>query len=124
MATPPLLYNGRLYFFASNSNALTCVEAKTGRVLMDAVKIDGLGEVYASPVGADGRVYLVGRDRSHGGDQSGGYAGDSGHQQAGGEDRRVTRRWWGGRCFCAAKNTYTALANEVIRGLFRVINRV
>ena len=29
---------------------------------MDAVKIDGLREVYASPVGADGRVYLVGRN--------------------------------------------------------------
>ena len=58
----PLLYEGRLYFFASNSNALTCLEAKTGRVLIDNVKIDGLQEVYSSPVGADGRVYVVGRN--------------------------------------------------------------
>jgi outer membrane protein assembly factor BamB len=58
----PLLYNGRLYFFASNSNALTCLNAQTGRPLIDAVKIDGLQEVYASPVAADGRVYLVSRN--------------------------------------------------------------
>jgi len=58
----PLLYNGRLYFFASNSNALTCLDARTGRPLIDAAKIAALQEVYSSPVGAGGRVYLVGRN--------------------------------------------------------------
>ncbi len=58
----PLLYDGRLYFFASNNNVLTCLNAKTGKPLIDAAKIDALVGVYSSPVAADGRVYLVGRN--------------------------------------------------------------
>ncbi len=58
----PLLYGGKLYYFANNNAVLSCVEAKTGRVLVDAEKIEGLQGVYASPVGADGRIYLVGRN--------------------------------------------------------------
>jgi len=58
----PLLSNGRLYFFASNNNVLTCLDAKTGRALIDAAKIEALQGVYASPVAAEGRVYLVGRN--------------------------------------------------------------
>ena len=58
----PLLYNGKLYFFAVNNGVLSCLEAKTGKVLMDAERIDGLQGVYASPLGAAGRVYLAGRN--------------------------------------------------------------
>lgn len=58
----PLLYEGKLYFFASNNGILSCFDAKTGKVLMDAERISALQGVYASPVGADGRVYLVGRN--------------------------------------------------------------
>jgi outer membrane protein assembly factor BamB len=58
----PLLHDGRLYFFASNNNVLTCLNAKTGQPLIDAAKIDALQGVYASPVAADGRVYLLGRN--------------------------------------------------------------
>ena len=65
-ATPyvpsPLLYEGKLYYFSSNSNVLTCLDAATGKSLFDARRVDDLeGGVYASPVGAGGRVYLVGR---------------------------------------------------------------
>jgi outer membrane protein assembly factor BamB len=58
----PLLYDGKLYFFAVNNGVLTCLEAKTGKVLMDAERIEGLQGVYASPLGAAGRVYLSGRN--------------------------------------------------------------
>jgi outer membrane protein assembly factor BamB len=58
----PLLYNGRLYIFATNNATLTCLDAKTGKVLIDAQKIDGLEGVYSSPVGANGRIYIVGRN--------------------------------------------------------------
>jgi len=58
----PLLYGDKLYFFASNRGILSCFDAKTGRALIDAERIEGLQGVYASPVGAAGRVYLVGRD--------------------------------------------------------------
>lgn len=65
-ATPyvpsPLLYDHRLYYFSGNNAVMSCVDAKTGEVLIDARKIDGMKEVYASPLGAAGRVYLTGRD--------------------------------------------------------------
>lgn len=58
----PLLYDGRLYLFAGNNANLTCFEAKSGRVLIDAQRLDGPEGVYASPVAADGRIYIVGRN--------------------------------------------------------------
>lgn len=58
----PLLYDDKLYFFASNRGLLSCFDAVSGRALIDAERIDALQGVYASPVGADGRVYLVGRN--------------------------------------------------------------
>jgi outer membrane protein assembly factor BamB len=58
----PLLYDNRLYFFASNSNVLTCLDVNTGKPLIDAERVSGLQSVYASPVGAANRVYLMGRD--------------------------------------------------------------
>jgi outer membrane protein assembly factor BamB len=58
----PLLYDNRLYFFSANQAILSCIDTKSGKPIMDAQRLDGLGGVYASPVGAQGRVYLVGRD--------------------------------------------------------------
>jgi len=58
----PLLYDGRLYFFADNNAVLSCLDARTGRPLIDGKRIEGLQGVYASPVAAGGRVYLIGRN--------------------------------------------------------------
>jgi outer membrane protein assembly factor BamB len=58
----PLLYDDRLYFFASNNAMLSVFDAKTGKPLVNGERIDGPEGVYASPVGAGGRVYLVGRN--------------------------------------------------------------
>jgi outer membrane protein assembly factor BamB len=58
----PLLYNDRIYFFSSNTGILSCFDAKTGQPLISAERVEGLQGVYASPVGAAGRVYLVGRN--------------------------------------------------------------
>jgi outer membrane protein assembly factor BamB len=58
----PLLYNGKLYFFASNSGVLSCLDAKSGTPLFEAQKLEDLSGVYASPLGAAGRVYLAGRN--------------------------------------------------------------
>jgi outer membrane protein assembly factor BamB len=57
----PLLYGDKLYFFAGNNNMLSCLDTKSGNVLMDAERLEDLKNVYASPVGAGGRVYLAGR---------------------------------------------------------------
>lgn len=59
----PLLSGDRLYFHAGNNGILSCFDAKTGKAHYEAERItDLLGGVYASPVAASGRVYLVGRD--------------------------------------------------------------
>ncbi|MGI9243105.1 MAG: PQQ-binding-like beta-propeller repeat protein [Verrucomicrobiales bacterium] len=58
----PLLYRGRLYFFQTNNAILTCLDAKTGDALYSRERIDGIRGVYASPLGAGGNVYLLGRE--------------------------------------------------------------
>jgi len=58
----PLLYQGRVYLFSSNSEILSCFEAKSGKPLIDGKRVEGLVGVYASPVAAGGRVYLTGRN--------------------------------------------------------------
>jgi outer membrane protein assembly factor BamB len=58
----PLLYDGKLYVFSGNNAVVTCFDAKTGKVLIDSKRLEDLEGVYASPVGAAGRVYFVGRN--------------------------------------------------------------
>jgi outer membrane protein assembly factor BamB len=58
----PLLYNGKLYFYAVNNGRISCLDSKSGNVLIDAETIDDLSGVYASPLGAAGKVYLPGRN--------------------------------------------------------------
>ncbi len=57
----PLLYGELLYMFARNEGRLTCLDAKTGRVHYSRQQIAGMRNVYASPVGVSGRIYLAGR---------------------------------------------------------------
>ena len=58
----PLLYGDRLYFFANNNGILSCLNTKSGEPLINAERLDELSGVYASPLGAAGRVYLAGRN--------------------------------------------------------------
>jgi outer membrane protein assembly factor BamB len=60
----PLLYDGILYLIKTNSPILSAFDAKTGKPHYQLQRIEGMREVYASPVGASGRVYLTGRDGS------------------------------------------------------------
>jgi len=55
----PLLYRGQLYFFRHVSSFLTSVDAATGATHF--TERAGLGNVFASPVAAAGRIYLLGR---------------------------------------------------------------
>ncbi len=57
----PVEYDGMLYFTQSNRNILTCLASQTGDVIIDRTRLPGLSNIYASPVGADGRVYFTGR---------------------------------------------------------------
>ncbi len=58
----PLLYGDRLYFLKHNKGILTCLDARTGKVLYTEQRLEGIGNVYASPVAAAGRIYVIGRD--------------------------------------------------------------
>ena len=58
----PMLYGSRLYFFGGNNSVLSCFDTKTGKPLFQEARVEGLSGVYASPVGAANRVYLVGRN--------------------------------------------------------------
>jgi outer membrane protein assembly factor BamB len=58
----PILYGDLLYFTAVNKGLLTCANAKTGDVLIDRKRLEGIDNMYASPVGAADRIYFTGRD--------------------------------------------------------------
>jgi hypothetical protein len=58
----PLLAGDRLWFTQANDALLTTLDTKTGKPILDRVRLPGLRSLYASPVAASGRVYLVGRD--------------------------------------------------------------
>jgi len=58
----PLLYDGILYLLKTNSGILSAFDAKSGTPHYQLQRLEGLPEVFASPVGAGGRVYIAGRD--------------------------------------------------------------
>ena len=58
----PLLYQDKLYFFKGNEATLSVLDAKTGKPVIETERLQGLRGVYASPVGANGRIYIIGRD--------------------------------------------------------------
>ncbi len=58
----PLLYGDLLYFTAGNKGILSCYNAETGEPIVDRQRLEGISNIYASPVGADDRIYFTGRD--------------------------------------------------------------
>lgn len=58
----PLLYGGNLYFLKTNDGILSAYSARTGENHFGPVRLEGVPNVYASPVGAANRVYIAGRD--------------------------------------------------------------
>ena len=59
----PLLYDNTLYFLRHNQNVLSRLEPLTGKPLDNALRLEGINDfIFASPVGAAGRIYVSGRD--------------------------------------------------------------
>src|SRR5437870_2465144 len=58
----PLLYDGMLYLLKTNSAILSVFDAKTGTPHYQLQRLTNLGEVFSSPVGAAGRVYITDRN--------------------------------------------------------------
>ncbi len=55
----PLLYDGALYFHSHYQSVLTRLNAKNGVEDPGPFRLPGIGNVYASAVGAAGRVYVT-----------------------------------------------------------------
>ncbi|MDG1363705.1 MAG: PQQ-binding-like beta-propeller repeat protein [Akkermansiaceae bacterium] len=58
----PILYDGMLGFLKSNQSLYSVLDAKTGDELIGSTRLPSIANVYSSPVGAAGRVYLTGRN--------------------------------------------------------------
>jgi hypothetical protein len=53
-----LVYKDRLYM-VKDGGMLSCFEAKTGKAIYSQERINAQGNYYASPVAADGRIFLA-----------------------------------------------------------------
>ncbi|MBZ0113852.1 MAG: PQQ-binding-like beta-propeller repeat protein [Thermoanaerobaculia bacterium] len=58
----PLLYRNTLYMLKHNKGILTAFDATTGNVLFGPERLESIDAVYASPVAANGHLYIAGRD--------------------------------------------------------------
>ena len=60
----PLVVEDLMYFGSNTSGRLTCLNARTGEPQFEAERIPGLQNLYASPVAAKDRVYVLSREGS------------------------------------------------------------
>jgi outer membrane protein assembly factor BamB len=54
-----LLYQDHIYYLRHYQGVLTCLKVKTGEEVYARARLPGIGNVYASPVAANGRIYLT-----------------------------------------------------------------
>ena len=57
----PLYYRGRVYL-VKDGGMMSSFEASTGRAIYQQERLNALGSYYASPVAADGRIYVCSLD--------------------------------------------------------------
>ena len=57
----PLLYDNTLYFLAHYQGVLSRVDPGTGKDRGGPFRLEGLADIYASPVAAAGRIYITDR---------------------------------------------------------------
>jgi outer membrane protein assembly factor BamB len=58
----PLVYDGILYVLKGNTGILSVFDAKTGKPHYALQRLEATPNVFSSPVGAAGRVYITGRE--------------------------------------------------------------
>lgn len=57
-----LLYEEQLYFLKRLDNILTSLDVESGEIVFNQIRIEQVDNVWSSPVGAAGRVYITGRE--------------------------------------------------------------
>ena len=58
----PLLYRDSLYFLRHYQGILSVANAKTGEETLGPFRLDGIRDIYASPVAADGKIFITSRE--------------------------------------------------------------
>jgi outer membrane protein assembly factor BamB len=58
----PLIDDELLYFTAGNKGIMSCFNAVTGEPIVEKQRLEGISNIYASPVGAAGRIYFTSRE--------------------------------------------------------------
>ena len=58
----PLLVDDLLYVVANTDARLSCLDAKTGSAHFEGERLEGIFGIYASPVSARDRIYVLGRE--------------------------------------------------------------
>jgi outer membrane protein assembly factor BamB len=58
----PVLSGDRLYMCKSNDAYLSCLNAKSGEVIYQDQPLPGVRSIYASPLAANGYLFVVGRE--------------------------------------------------------------
>ena len=56
----PVLMDGKLYFLKANNGYLTCLDAKDGTEHYTNQKLEGIKNIFTSPVGINDRIYIAG----------------------------------------------------------------
>lgn len=55
----PVLMDGKLYFLKGNNGIMTCLNAKDGKVLYSNQKVDGITNIFSSPIGNRDKIYVA-----------------------------------------------------------------
>ncbi len=58
----PLLYGNELYLLKDRKGLISCFDSRTGELHYGPERLSDVPNVYASPMGADGRIYVAGRE--------------------------------------------------------------
>lgn len=58
----PVLYEGYIYVLSNLRPVLSCFDAKTGEAIFEEKVLEGLKQIYASPVAANGYIYVADRE--------------------------------------------------------------
>ncbi len=52
--------DGKLYFLKANNGYLTCLDAKDGTEYYSSEKLEGIKNIFTSPLGVKDRIYVLG----------------------------------------------------------------
>jgi outer membrane protein assembly factor BamB len=55
----PVLMDGKLYFLKANNGTISCLDAKNGKVIYSNQTLPGIVNIYSSPTGVAGRLYIA-----------------------------------------------------------------